>query len=113
MTTDPQTAQPNIPPLRSTKTPADAQTGGAMLVNVHVLTAMLGISRATIFSWHSQGRIPMPVALPGRVLRWDLGEIRSWLTAGCPNRAEWERMKKNTPGGHADEPRGASLGSFA
>jgi hypothetical protein len=36
------------------------------------------------------GRLPAPIEVGGEQ-RWRINEIRSWIKAGLPPRAEWER----------------------
>ncbi len=54
-----------------------------LLVNVEVLSQLLGVSVRSVWRMHSGHRIPKPVRLAGSV-RWRLGEIQAWVDAGCP-----------------------------
>ena len=47
-----------------------------------------GVSRATWWKLHSQGRIPLPVRLGRRTL-WRRRELHDWIDAGCPSRDRW------------------------
>lgn len=50
---------------------------------------LLGISLRHLRALDASGRLPRPIRL-GRAVRWNLAELRAWLDAGCPPRAEWE-----------------------
>jgi predicted DNA-binding transcriptional regulator AlpA len=39
------------------------------------------------------GRIPRPIMI-GSSRRWRIAEIHEWVSAGCPNRNEWESRRK-------------------
>ena len=43
------------------------------------ILARLGISRATLYRWISEGRFPRPLILGPRVRRWRAGVIENWL----------------------------------
>ncbi len=67
-------------------------------VNRLLLTAtevgeLLGIGKSTLWRWHSEGRIPLPVHVGGRT-KWKASEIHEWVEAGCPARDRWEAIKK-------------------
>jgi len=55
----------------------------------------LGISTRQIWKMLAAGRLPEPIRL-GRCVRWRLDEIRAWVAAGCPVRAEWEAQRGRT-----------------
>ena len=67
---------------------------GPLLLKAGELAGLLGVSRATVWSWHSAGRIPLPVRIGG-VTRWRRAEIESWVEAGTPGREKWETTKKS------------------
>lgn len=54
---------------------------------------LLGISRAQLWKLHASGKLPLPVRLGAKAPRWRVDELRAWLTAGCPDRATWERIR--------------------
>ena len=57
---------------------------------------LIGVSRATFWKLHSTGRVPTPVRLGGRVVRWRKDELEDWVRAGCPTREQWELSKQST-----------------
>jgi predicted DNA-binding transcriptional regulator AlpA len=57
------------------------------------LSRLLGIGVRTIRSMDAAGKLPKPTRLNTRVV-WIIREIRQWLEAGAPDRAEWEALKK-------------------
>lgn len=66
---------------------------GRELLNVGDVATLLGISRRHVWSLRATGRLPAPIRL-GRSTRWVEGELRRWLAAGAPPRAEWGAKKR-------------------
>jgi predicted DNA-binding transcriptional regulator AlpA len=63
-----------------------------LLITARHAAAMCGKSLRTWRAWDSAGWIPRPVRI-GRSTLWRADELRDWVTAGCPRRAEWEARK--------------------
>jgi prophage regulatory protein len=61
----------------------------SLLVTARQAAVMCGKSLRTWRSWDAAGIIPRPVRI-GRSTLWRLEELRAWVSAGCPRRAEWE-----------------------
>lgn len=57
------------------------------------LSRLLGLGVRTIRSMDAAGKLPRPTRLNTRVV-WIIREIRDWLDAGAPCRAEWESFRK-------------------
>jgi excisionase family DNA binding protein len=53
------------------------------LISAEELSAMLGMSKRTVWRLLSAGQIPQPVRI-GRSTRWRLDEVRRWIDLGCP-----------------------------
>ncbi len=66
-----------------------------LAIDAKALAATLGVSVRSVRTMDGAGRIPRPVRLNGRCIRWPLDEIRAWLRAGAPDRRTWEAMKGN------------------
>jgi predicted DNA-binding transcriptional regulator AlpA len=60
-----------------------------LLVNAKTAAAMCSKSLRCWRSWNAAGWIPRPVRI-GRSTLWRADELREWVAAGCPRRAEWE-----------------------
>ncbi len=71
---------------------ANQQT--AVAVDAKQAAAMFSSSARTWRRWHTEGRIPEPHRLGGRVL-WLVDELERWAEAGMPARHEWQRIKGN------------------
>jgi excisionase family DNA binding protein len=69
-----------------------AEVLGPLLLTVREAAALIGVSRATFWKLHSQGRVPLPLRLGGRVVRWRKGEVEAWVKAGCPARDKWQQF---------------------
>jgi excisionase family DNA binding protein len=65
-----------------------------LLATASEAAQMLGISRTTLYSLHSAGKIPMPLKL-NRCTRWRIDELRAFVAAGMPSRQKWESIKDN------------------
>jgi predicted DNA-binding transcriptional regulator AlpA len=82
-------------PLRIHTAEMDTPTDPASLplvADARRLAPMLSAGLRTLRSWDAAGKLPAPVRIGGRVV-WRLDEIRAWLAAGAPCRAEWEAIK--------------------
>jgi predicted DNA-binding transcriptional regulator AlpA len=82
--------------------PADAVTVEAegrndgpvpLLIGARDLARLLGISKATLERMKAAGRLPSPVVLSAGCHRWRLDEVRAWVAAGCPSRAEFDARR--------------------
>jgi predicted DNA-binding transcriptional regulator AlpA len=60
-----------------------------LLVSARQAAEMCSKSLRTWRAWDSAGLIPQPIRI-GRSTLWRLDELRQWVEAGCPRRAEWE-----------------------
>ncbi len=69
-------------------------TVNKLVVSAKEAAELLSISRAQFCKLHSSGKVPLPVPLGQRCPRWRVDELRDWLAAGAPDRATWERGKK-------------------
>lgn len=56
---------------------------------------IVACSRAQWYQLLRSGKAPLPAARLGtRRPVWLLGELQAWLTAGAPDRATWEKLRK-------------------
>ena len=62
--------------------PSRAAPAAAVYIDRPALCRRWGISRATIYRWTADGRLPAPVRLGPGVWRWPLAEIEK-LEAGA------------------------------
>lgn len=61
----------------------------SLLLTAKQAAATCGKSLRTWRTWDAAGWIPQPVRI-GRSTLWRADELREWVEAGCPRRAEWE-----------------------
>lgn len=54
-----------------------------LLLSAKELAKLLRVSTRTIWRRKSAGEIPPPIKLGG-LIRWQYGQIKSWISAGCP-----------------------------
>ena len=64
-----------------------------LLVSAKQAATMCGKSLRTWRTWDAAGWIPQPVRI-GRSTLWRVDELREWVAADCPRRAEWEILTK-------------------
>jgi prophage regulatory protein len=64
----------------------------AIAVDANRLAELLGLSIRTIRRLDSSGKLPRPLRIGGAV-RWRISEVNQWVDAGCPDRAEWDRIR--------------------
>jgi predicted DNA-binding transcriptional regulator AlpA len=80
----------------TTTPPADGKGGKPtlppLLVDAGAAAKLCGVSKATWYRLMSAGKVPAPIRLGGRVL-WRVRELELWTEHGCPDRAEWLRIK--------------------
>jgi predicted DNA-binding transcriptional regulator AlpA len=60
-----------------------------LLLDARAVAQLIAVSESTFWKLHSMGRLPMPIRLTGRVVRWRRDELESWVRAGCPARDKW------------------------
>jgi hypothetical protein len=61
-----------------------------MLLSKADLARELCCSTKTIERLDAAGRLPHPVLVGGK--KWVRDVVVAWTAAGCPRRAEWERL---------------------
>lgn len=69
--------------------PAADPAGAPLVADARRLAQLLCCGLRTVRCWDAAGKLPAPLRIGGRVV-WRVGEIRDWLAAGAPDRAEWE-----------------------
>jgi predicted DNA-binding transcriptional regulator AlpA len=71
------------------------ETEKKMALSAASLARRLECSVRTLRRWDSSGRLPSPVRIGGRCVRWPVPEIEAWLAAGAPDRKTWGMMKNS------------------
>ena len=62
------------------------------LLSANEAAKLLGIGRSLFYSLRSEGKLPRPRQLGGRVL-WQKAELEKWIDHGCPSQQKWESLK--------------------
>ena len=65
------------------------------LLTVSQVATMLGWSVSVVRQRDREGLLPEPYRFGGTI-QWGREELESWITAGCPNRQQWEQQKQRT-----------------
>jgi len=71
---------------------SNEQGPGPLLLTARQAATACGKSLRTWRSWDALGLNPKPVRI-GRNTLWRTDELREWVTAGCPRRADWEARR--------------------
>jgi excisionase family DNA binding protein len=74
--------------------PPTADTQTAILLTLKQLCTLLATTSATVTRLRAAGKLPQALRLGGQ-LRWNAAELRAWIAAGMPARAEWEARQKS------------------
>ena len=78
--------------------PVNDPTGlDPLLVCAKDAAALIGVSLRTFRAMDAAGRIPAPVRLSPGCVRWRLSELRAWVAADSPPRAEWAARSATRP----------------
>lgn len=56
------------------------------------LARHIGVSRAQLYQMMATGRVPQPLRLSERVIRWPAEMVRQWESEGCP--VDWAPRTK-------------------
>ena len=79
---------------RSAPTPKRRRRLPPLVADAKRLSPLLGgVGIRSIRTWDAGGRLPRPIKLGARTV-WLLSEVKAWLRAGAPDRAEWERLRR-------------------
>ena len=66
-------------------------------LDINAVAKRYNVTRATIWSWMSQGRIPQPMRITPGCSRWSLEDLRAWEDEKRSERAprpEWEEAQR-------------------
>jgi predicted DNA-binding transcriptional regulator AlpA len=65
------------------------------LLTVSQVATILGWSESVVRQKDREGLLPEPYRFGGTI-QWGRKELESWISAGCPNRQQWEQRKQRT-----------------
>lgn len=87
----------DILPLRG---PAPAPTAAGdpadpepLLLSAERVAELLGIKKRTLWTFAAAGKLPEPVRLSAKCVRWRSDELAAWTAAGCPDRVTWAALR--------------------
>lgn len=83
--------------VRITETDFDRwnEVEGPLLLTIHDLARMLSVSERELWRMRSSGKLPAPIELGPKLIRWGRAEVQDWIVAGCPDRRTWDLVKAN------------------
>lgn len=61
----------------------DASLIPSVLIDARELSAMLSVSKPSIWRWKEAGKLPPAIALTSQCIRWRRSDVEAWL-AGFP-----------------------------
>jgi excisionase family DNA binding protein len=72
---------------------------GKRLLSLSEVAHLLGVSKPTAERLHAGGKLPAPIRLSRKVVRWDAAELNDWLTrrkrsGDLYDRAEWSAIRE-------------------
>jgi excisionase family DNA binding protein len=84
-----------VPPAEAGPSPE----AGKRLLTIPEVARLLGISKPTVERLHAGGKLPAPIRLGRKLVRWDLAELNDWLTrrkrsGDLYDRAEWSAVRE-------------------
>jgi len=65
----------------------DATTESPLLT-VRETAQFLNIGKRTLWRWSNCGRMPKPIKLTDRCVRYRRSDLQQWIDAGCPDLRE-------------------------
>ena len=75
--------------MTASKTP---RTRLRLVVGLKDLATHFEVSTRTIQGWIARGEIIKPYRVGGRLLRWDVEDLNTWIEGGCKNVTEDEEL---------------------
>ena len=67
------------------------------LFTVQDLAVRLNVSERVLWRMRSSGKLPEPIELGPKLIRWGRTEILDWIAVGCPNQKIWGVIKAKRP----------------
>lgn len=67
-------------PLVRDKTPIQIKT----MIGLRDVAEHFGVTTRCIQKWIDEGVFPQPIRIGRRLLRWEIGRLNDWISAGCP-----------------------------
>ncbi|WP_435018543.1 helix-turn-helix transcriptional regulator [Tundrisphaera sp. TA3] len=67
------------------------------LFTVQDLAVRLNVSERVLWRMRSSGKLPEPIELGPKLIRWGRSEILDWIALGCPNQKIWGVIKAKRP----------------
>ncbi|NOG54737.1 MAG: helix-turn-helix domain-containing protein [Planctomycetes bacterium] len=55
------------------------------LLSVKQTATLLGLAERTVWRYANSGRLPAPLRLSSRAVRWRRRDLLAWLDKGCPD----------------------------
>ena len=85
--------------VRITETDFDAWSTHEepLLFTVQDLAVRLNVSERVLWRMRSSGKLPEPIELGPKLIRWGRSEILEWIAFGCPNQKIWGVVKAKRP----------------
>ncbi len=65
-----------------------------LLIDARELMRLLCVSAATFYRMRGMGRLPRPIRLATRAVRWRYDEVRAWIAANCPPADVWDQRAR-------------------
>jgi len=66
---------------------------GQGMIDAKAMASFLDISQRAFYRLMSEGAVPKPASLGGRIKRWPIEEVLAWVMNGCPREENWQRCR--------------------
>jgi len=64
-----------------------------LLLTAAEVGSLLGVNERSVRRAHQIGKLPNPLRVTARSVRWRRDELVAWISAGCPDRRSWEAIR--------------------
>lgn len=64
-----------------------------LLTAAEVGSLLGGVNERSVRRAQHAGKLPRPVRVTARSIRWRHDELVAWIAAGCPDRRTWEALR--------------------
>ena len=83
--TNPKPPHIAVRPHATPPQPIEAASHPNALLKIQTVSAVTGLSAATIYRKLAEDKFPCPVRLGSRCTRWKAGDLAAWLAAQTPD----------------------------
>ncbi len=87
-------SKPTTKPARPEANPDTKPEAPPLVLDIHDVARGLKTSAKTVRRMHAEGKLPAPLVIGSRSLRWCRETLVRWVAAGGPSREEFEQLEQ-------------------